>query len=67
MKFEMKDQFRALIKVGGKYSTFAKATDSLDELSVALDKAGLSVSNVITIETFKVLVEKQRGRAKSKY
>ena len=67
MKFEMKDQFRAVIKVGGKVSTFSKSTDSLDELSVALDKVGLYASNVIAIETFKVLVEKQRGRAKSKY
>ena len=67
MKFEFKDQFRALIKVGGKFSTFPKSTDTLDELSVFLEKAGLSVSNVITIETFKVLEEKQRGRTKSRY
>jgi len=67
MKFEFKDQFRAVIKVGGKFSTFPKATDTLEELSVVLDKAGLSVGNIVAIETFKVLEEKQRGRAKARY
>jgi len=67
MKFEMKDQFRAIIKVGGKFSTFPKATNTLDELEIALNKAGLSIGNVITIETFKVLNEKKRGRAKARY
>ena len=67
MKFEFKDQFRVVIKVGGKFSTFPKATDTLEELSVFLNKAGLSVSNIIAIETFKVLEEKQRGRTKAKY
>ena len=67
MKFEFKDQFRAVIKIKGKFSTFHKATDTLEELSVVLDKAGLSVSNIVAIETFKVLNEKQRGRTKVKY
>ena len=67
MKFEFKGQFRAVIKVGGKFSTFPKATDTLEELSVVLDKAGLRIGNIIAIETFKVLEEKQRGRTKARY
>ena len=67
MKFEMKDQFSALVKVGNKTTMFAQFADTEDQLIILLEKHGMSISNVITIKTFRVLVEKQRGRAKAKY
>jgi hypothetical protein len=63
----MKDQFSAVVKVGKKMTTFAKSADSLEKLELLLNKHGMSIANVVTIKTFKVSVEKQRGRTKSKY
>ena len=67
MKFEMKDQFSVLVKVGNKTTMFSKSADSKDELVAMLKKQGLGVSNVVSFRTFKTLVEKQRGRASAKY
>jgi tRNA A58 N-methylase Trm61 len=63
----MKDQFSAVVKVGSKMTTFAKSADSIEKLEELLNKQGMSIANVVTIKTFKVSVEKQRGRTKAKY
>ena len=64
---KMKDQFSAVVKVGNKITTFAKAADTKEDLILLLEKHGMSVSNVVAVKEFKVLVEKQRGRTKAKY
>lgn len=67
MKKQFKDQFSAVIKVGNKVSTFPKSADTKEILLKLLSEHGLGVSNLIAVKKFDILVEKQRGRAKSKY
>ena len=66
-KVNMKEQFSALVKVGSKMSMFSRAADSKELLVQLLEKHGLGVANIVTIKSFSVLEEKQRGRTKSKY
>ena len=67
MKAKMKDQFSALVKVGSKTTMFSQAADSKELLFQLLQKHGLGICNVVSVKEFKVLDEKQRGRAKAKY
>jgi hypothetical protein len=64
---KMKDQFSAVVKVGNKMTTFAKSADTKENLILLLEKHGMSVSNIVAVKSFKVLVEKQRGRTKARY
>lgn len=66
-KPEMKEQVSALVKVGKIRSMFPHSADSEELLIAKLEKHGMSVSNVVTFKTHHVLVEKPRGRHKSKY
>ena len=67
MKAVFKDQFSVVVKVGKLVTTFPKAADSKEQLVELLKKNGMGVSNIVTFKTFKVAVEKQRGRTGSKY
>lgn len=67
MKNQFETRFKATIKVGGKVSTFAKSADSVQNLIKLIKAEGLSVTNIVSTQEFKVSVDKQRGRTSSKY
>ena len=63
----MKLSFRAIFDLKGKETVFRKSSVTVSNLIQLLKKEGINVSQIIRIEEFKVLEEKQRGRAKAKY
>ena len=63
----MKTMFRAILNFKGKEVAFSQSSNSIAGLKALLSNSGLSLSNVAKIETFEVVVEKQRGRAPRKH
>jgi len=63
----MKTKFRAVMSVNGKEFTFTKSSDTEMGLIRLVKEAGLSVSNIKTIQSFQVSTEKLRGKTARKY
>jgi hypothetical protein len=63
----MKNRFRAILKVNGKETAFAKSGETIQNVIDILKEEGISFRTLVRIEPFKVSVEKQRGRTPRKY
>ena len=67
MKNQFETRVRAIVKVNGKTSTFTQSSDTVENLVKLVKESGLSITNIVSTQTFQVSVDKQRGRASSKY
>jgi hypothetical protein len=67
MKAIMKTMFRAVINISGNVFTFTKSANTEMELLGLVKEAGISVADIVKIESFQVSTEKRRGKTARKY
>jgi hypothetical protein len=63
----MKKNFRAILNIKGKTTTFAKSFSTVSALIKALNAEGIGMKNVVKFEEFDVLKEKRRGKIATRH
>ena len=67
IKEMFKTKFRAIMNVSGKEFTFTKSGVTPQAVINDVKEEGMSVKNILRIETFETTTEKRRGKTARKY